>query len=274
MHLQALRFLLFVRFKFPHFFTAVRALDVGSGDINGNLRSLFNAATTYHGNDVVEGPNVTIVSKTSALTFPANYFDIAVSSECFEHDPEFKLSLQNILRMLRPGGLLAFTCASTGRPEHGTQRTTPGDSLATLAGVSEWVNYYHNLTHWDVAGALSLPGDFAAYQVYFNAATCDMYFVGILKGGNDNYNKDRESYQSFFNKQLYAAPETSMVMMMSAPTLNKEKRPPLVYARAVQQRYYTIPRGNLCFISTLMTLILLSVAVGMLIVGHVALSAK
>ena len=34
--------------------------------------------------------------------------------------------------MLKPKGLLCFTCASTGRPEHETIRTTPNDSYGTI----------------------------------------------------------------------------------------------------------------------------------------------
>ena len=63
MHIQAKKFTLFVKDILPDYFKNKRVLDVGSGDINGNNRFLFENCQ-YDGNDVIEAPNVTIVSKT------------------------------------------------------------------------------------------------------------------------------------------------------------------------------------------------------------------
>jgi hypothetical protein len=41
---------------------------LGSGDLNGNNQELFNNCE-YHANDVMDAPNVTIVSKTKDLQF-------------------------------------------------------------------------------------------------------------------------------------------------------------------------------------------------------------
>lgn len=76
----------------------------------------------YEGNDVIQAPNVTIVSKTGALPFADNTFDTIISTECFEHDPEYIASWKKAYAMLKPGGLFCFTCASTNRAEHGTRR--------------------------------------------------------------------------------------------------------------------------------------------------------
>mgnify|MGYP003324823520 CR=1 FL=1 len=66
-------------------------LDVGSGDINGNNNFLFENCE-YNGNDVTEAKNVTIVSRTKDLPFEKESFDTIISTECFEHDPEYKES--------------------------------------------------------------------------------------------------------------------------------------------------------------------------------------
>ena len=86
-------------------------MNVGSGDINGNNHYLFDNCH-YNGNDVVAVPNVTIVSRTKDLPFNDNYFDTIISSECFEHDPEYIESWKKIYKMLKPIGLFVFTCAS------------------------------------------------------------------------------------------------------------------------------------------------------------------
>jgi SAM-dependent methyltransferase len=181
MHIQARHFLDFVASQLPEYYKNTKVLDVGGGDINGNNRHYFKECE-YHANDVVSGPNVTIISKTSALDFPDNTFDSIISSECFEHDMEYEASFKNIVRMLRPGGLFVFTCASTGRPEHGTLRTSPGCSLTTRGDDEPWKNYYKNLTAEDVCAAIPCSALFGRFAFYVNESSHDLYFFGI-KGG-------------------------------------------------------------------------------------------
>ena len=182
MHGEAHSFMLYVKSLFPDFFNKKNVLDVGSGDINGNNRVLFTDST-YTGNDVSYGPNVTIISKTSALPFSSSTFDTIVSTECFEHDPEYALSMKKIYDMLKPGGLFAFTCASDGRNEHGTRRTTPNDSLATRENVEVWSDYYLNLNLSHLKTVFDLDNEFVQYGCYQNKSPCDLYFWAIKKGG-------------------------------------------------------------------------------------------
>jgi SAM-dependent methyltransferase len=182
MHEQAREFTLFVKNILADSFLGKRVLDVGSGDINGNNRFLFDECQ-YEGNDVIEAKNVTIVSKTNDLPFEDSTFDTIVSTECFEHDPEYKESFQKIYKMLKPNGVFCFTCASTGRREHGTRRTSPQDSYGTLGSIDNMVDYYKNLTESDLNEVLPLNSLFSAWDTYYNAESCDLYFVGIKSGG-------------------------------------------------------------------------------------------
>ena len=187
MHHQARDFLLFVKAMFPFFFENKVVHDVGSGDINGNNRHMFTNCH-YTGNDVYEAPNVSLVSKTSDLKFVGNYFDTIISSECFEHDPEFDKSIKNIYRMLKPGGLFTFTCASTGRIEHGTRRTTPTESWGTRAGLDDFQDHYKNITFDDLNEVLNIRENFSQWGAYFNDEMKDLYFWGIKTGGTPFYN--------------------------------------------------------------------------------------
>lgn len=180
MHIQAKKFTLFVKDILPDYFKNKRVLDVGSGDINGNNRFLFENCQ-YDGNDVIEAPNVTIVSKTKDLPYENNTFDTIISTECFEHDPTYKESILKIYDLLKPGGLFLFTCASTGRPEHGTRRTTPNDSYGTIGNLDDMSDYYKNLTVKDLNKVLSLNTSFSAWNTYYNRQSADLYFVGIKK---------------------------------------------------------------------------------------------
>ena len=181
MHKQARDFTVFVQKILLDFFKNKQVLDVGSGDINGNNRFLFEDCD-YHGNDVIQARNVTIVSKTKDLQFNDNTFDTIVSTECFEHDPEYKESFQKIYDMLKPDGLFCFTCASTGRAEHGTRRTTPQDSYGTIGKLEDMSDYYKNLTEQDLNSILPLNNLFSVWDTYYNMQSNDLYFVGIKKG--------------------------------------------------------------------------------------------
>lgn len=186
MHKEAREFTLFVRRILSEFFIGKVVLDVGSGDINGNNKFLFENCE-YNGNDVIQAPNVTIVSKTEDLPFKDNTFDTIVSTECFEHDPEYKESIIKIYKMLKPNGLFCFSCASTGRPEHGTRRSNPNDSYGTIGNLEDMSDYYKNLTQIDLNNVLLLNTMFSVWDTYYNNDSKDLYFVGIKKG-NYNFN--------------------------------------------------------------------------------------
>jgi len=185
MHEGIVNFTMFVKQLFPDYFVNKNVLDVGSGDINGNNRYLFENCQ-YDGNDVIDAPNVTIVSKTKDLQFEDNYFDTIISTECFEHDPEYKESLEKIYKMLKPNGLFCFTCASTGRPEHGTRNSSPSNSYGTIGNIEYMQDYYKNLTEQDINDVLLLNDNFICWDTYYNCFSYDLYFVGIKKGDNND----------------------------------------------------------------------------------------
>ena len=180
MHVEARDFTIFVKQILPSYFVNKTVLDVGAGDINGNNRFLFENCE-YNGNDVVEAPNVTIVSKTKDLPFEDHSFDTIVSTECFEHDPEYAESFRKMYVMLKPNGLFFFTCASTGRAEHGTRRTSPDQSYGTIGNLDDMSDYYKNLTEHDVNDILPLNDLFSCWDTYYNARSCDLYVIGIKK---------------------------------------------------------------------------------------------
>jgi len=198
MHIQAKDFTLFVKKILSDYFINKKVLDVGSGDINGNNEFLFENCDNI-GNDVIHAPNVTIVSKTKDLTFENNTFDTIISTECFEHDPEYNYSLLKIYDMLKPNGLFLFTCASTGRREHGTRRTSPQDSYGTIGNIEDMQDYYKNLTEIDLNEVLNLNKLFSTWDTYYNDETKDLYFVGIKKGNMIFNSLDKYIYQHVEN---------------------------------------------------------------------------
>jgi len=184
--MQAKDFTIFVKSILEEYFIDKNVLDVGSGDINGNNRFLFKNCK-YEGNDVIQAPNVTIVSKTKNLPYENETFDTIISTECFEHDPTYKESFLKIYDMLKKDGLFCFTCASTGRPEHGTRRTTPRDSYGTMGKLEDMADYYKNLTEQDLNDVLNLNELFSVWDTYYGTETKDLFFLGIKKGNKKYY---------------------------------------------------------------------------------------
>jgi SAM-dependent methyltransferase len=154
-------------------------LEIGSYDVNGSVRRIFQDAVSYVGVDLTPGPGVDQVSYGHLLDEPAGSYDIVISGECFEHDQHWAATLTNMARLTRPGGVVAFTCASTGRPEHGTRRTEPGESPGTQA---EGLDYYQNLTENDVWAHVDVRGLFTTYGFWSIPTSFDLYFAGIRSG--------------------------------------------------------------------------------------------
>jgi SAM-dependent methyltransferase len=80
--------------------------------------------------------------------------DVVVSTEMLEHDPFWQQTLQAAAAHLRPGGLLAFSCASRARPEHHLEDSpTPGyyggrdpdEMLEVLRKECEWSSLHGRL---------------------------------------------------------------------------------------------------------------------------------
>jgi len=186
MHTEAVNFTKHVKNILPDFFKNKKVLDVGSGDINGNNKQLFTDCE-YHGNDVIAADNVTIVSKTKDLTFDDESLDVIISTECFEHDPEYTESFLKIYKMLKPGGLFLFTCASTNRSEHGTRRSGPRESYGTIGNIEGMCDYYKNLTKFELDEVLHLDDTFTTWETYYNSASYDLYFVGIKNGSKESH---------------------------------------------------------------------------------------
>ena len=169
-HSQQRDFFLSVKSKAPEAFTNVDVLEIGSLNINGTVRDFFES-TKYIGADVAPGRDVDVVCNGENLDYPNNSFDVTVSAECFEHNPEWVATFRNMWRMSKKYVLM--TCASEGRAEHGTIRSDPGSSPLTLG----W-DYYRNLTEQDFRAEFNLDQMFDNYYFEYNADSCDLYFYG------------------------------------------------------------------------------------------------
>lgn len=172
-HRQQRDWLSQVKQEFPELFTDQDVLEVGSLDINGTVRDFFEGGS-FLGCDVGLGPGVDLIANGEDLNFPDDEFDVAISAECFEHNPEWQATFANMHRMARTAVIV--TCASDGRPEHGTARSSPGSSPLTTG----W-NYYKNLNEDDFEQAFNLDTMFKFYEFQYNPESQDLYFLGFKR---------------------------------------------------------------------------------------------
>jgi len=98
-------------------------LEVGSKDFNGEIRGIIAKKNprSYTGVDMQKGPGVDKVCNVCDLvnTFGNEVYDIVVTAETFEHVKKWKDGINNIKRVLRPGGILILTTRSVGMDYHG-----------------------------------------------------------------------------------------------------------------------------------------------------------
>jgi len=161
----------------PHLFINKKVLDCGSLDINGNNDHMFTDCEKI-GIDVGPGRGVDVVSTIHEYPGKDEEFDVIVTTECAEHDIHWEDSLKNQVRMLKSGGIFVFTCATHGRPEHGTRRTTPTDA-PLLEG--EWADYYRNLGESDLRSVIDFEAVFSQFDFSIQTQTRDLNLWAIKK---------------------------------------------------------------------------------------------
>jgi SAM-dependent methyltransferase len=93
---------------------SIKTADVGSYDVNGCYRQLFDGRGPYVGFDIQPGPNVDVVLpslygwKLSSVHEGA--FDVVISGQCVEHVAYPWRWIKDVARLMRNNGLL-WLCA-------------------------------------------------------------------------------------------------------------------------------------------------------------------
>lgn len=178
-HYTQQQFVRWTKEFFPEYFNRKRVLEIGSLDINGSVRSSFTDCD-YIGLDVGEGPGVDVVCGGQEYDAPDASFDVVCSFEAMEHNPFWKETFSNMLRLVKPGGLILMTCATNGRPEHGTSRSKPDDSPLT-ANIG-W-DHYRNLSANDFRSQFAMQSLFTQHMFAHYYYSCDLLFFGFRSGG-------------------------------------------------------------------------------------------
>ncbi len=128
-------------------------LDVGSMDVNGSYRTLFDDPQwSYTGMDAAPGAGVEVVLESpydwSGLASAG--FDVVVSGQAFEHIEFPWVTILEVARVLKPGGLFCMLVPSGGY-EHryplDCWRYYP-DGARALAHWAD-LDVVHAVTNWE-----------------------------------------------------------------------------------------------------------------------------
>lgn len=96
---------------------AYKIIDIGSQDVNGSYKPLFEKKNwKYDGCDMVEGKNVNIILNDiyNWKDIKTNSYDVVISGQAFEHVEYFWVTMFEVARILKPGGICCIIAPSRG----------------------------------------------------------------------------------------------------------------------------------------------------------------
>jgi len=135
----------------------IRVLDVGSMSVDGHacFREIFQSPRfEYVGLDIESGKNVDLVPRDPYgwIEIPDASYDVVISGQVLEHNPQFWKTLVEIRRVTRIGGLVCLIIPSTG-PIHkfpvDCWRFLPDSAspILDLMGTTE-IEVFHEKANW------------------------------------------------------------------------------------------------------------------------------
>jgi len=127
----------------------LNVIEFGAHDVNGSPRALFLQAT-YTGVDPWPGPGVDLVGRAQDFDYAGQY-DVCITAEALEHDPDPAGQIAAAWRALKPGGKLILTTASDPRKPHrcdGHEGALDGEHYANISReqLAEWLKDWKAVT--------------------------------------------------------------------------------------------------------------------------------
>ena len=95
--------------------SGITILDIGAQDVNGSLRDVCPQGSNYIGVDFCDGKGVDILLEDPyVLPFDSASIDVVVCSSVLEHSQFFWVLVLEMMRVLKPSGLLYLNVPSNG----------------------------------------------------------------------------------------------------------------------------------------------------------------
>jgi hypothetical protein len=123
--------------------------------------------------------------------------------------------MTNMIRLLRPGGLMVMSCAGVGRKEHGTVRSLASDSpIQSERGSS----YYRNLTKGRVSRRVNISA-LSSSGFANNWTAFDLYFLGIKGPASVNASRRIDELRSIYRSRFLASLCRQFSRLVREPSL-------------------------------------------------------
>ena len=175
-----------------------RIVEIGSMDVNGSLRQFCPTGAEYIGVDFQPGPGVDeVLDNPYQLPFEDEWVDYCLASSVFEHSEMFWILFVEILRVLKPSGLLYMQA-----PSNGAYHRFPLDCWRFYpdSGIA--------LVHWAEASGYT-PALLESYTS-MQQGECWNDFVAVFLKDVDLIDAHRgritNSHPGFANAMIYPSP--------------------------------------------------------------------
>lgn len=165
MHITSMRNMRKLVEKYLDEKTKLKILDVGSLDLNGSYRHLFDKPKwKYIGADIEEGRNVDIVLSDPYIwkEFGDKSFDVVITGQTLEHVAIFWDIMKEMKRVLKDGGYLFMIAPSFGathqKPDFYRFGASGFSALISYVGLEELECFTDNVKPWfDTVAAARKP---------------------------------------------------------------------------------------------------------------------
>ena len=175
-------------------FNYPNVLEIGSYNVNSIVEYKKHIGNcNYVGIDLIEGSNVDVVLKGEDIGKLGKKFNIIICCECFEHTKNWKIIFSEMIKYIEKTGYIIITAASTGRAEHGTERTNNSDSPGTG-------NYYKNITKNDFFKNFNIKKIFKDFFFFNNINSYDLYVVLKKEKNNQTIELIKKNYLMKYKK--------------------------------------------------------------------------
>jgi SAM-dependent methyltransferase len=95
-----------------------RTLEIGSLNVNGEIKSALLEPENYIGMDMRAGPNVDIVANGHHIPFVDETFDNVLCLDTLEHDDKFWLTIEEMKRVCKIEGMILVIVPGIGFELH------------------------------------------------------------------------------------------------------------------------------------------------------------
>jgi SAM-dependent methyltransferase len=143
MHTANFAFLQHCDTKYSNIISNASVIEFGSFNVNGTSRDILKNYNSWVGIDWRNGPCVDFTSLVHEATL--GEFDVVISCSMLEHDPYWALSIPNMIKHLKPSGVMILAWGAANNPAHCEDTAPDGKHHRLPAGKVLHILKKHNI---------------------------------------------------------------------------------------------------------------------------------